>query len=100
MHGKLNSLLSDGFVEALWETIIALATAAGYASALSAWRLISMKSARRVRRSDCPLPPVPRRPVSPISVARRRPQTSTEFNLHGGDRIVAAPKRRYGNEED
>jgi hypothetical protein len=29
MHGKLNSMLSDGFVEALWETMIALATAAG-----------------------------------------------------------------------
>ena len=29
MHGKLNSMLSDGFVEALWETLIALATAAG-----------------------------------------------------------------------
>ena len=29
MHGKLNSVLSDGFVEALWETMIALATAAG-----------------------------------------------------------------------
>jgi hypothetical protein len=29
MHGKLNSMLSEGFVEALWETMIALATAAG-----------------------------------------------------------------------
>jgi hypothetical protein len=29
MHGKLNSTLSHGFVEALWETMIALATAAG-----------------------------------------------------------------------
>ena len=29
MHGKRNSMLSDGFVEALWETTIALATAAG-----------------------------------------------------------------------
>jgi hypothetical protein len=29
MNGKLNSILSDGFVEALWETMIALATAAG-----------------------------------------------------------------------
>jgi hypothetical protein len=29
MHGKLNSMLSDGFVETLWETLIALATAAG-----------------------------------------------------------------------
>jgi hypothetical protein len=29
MHEKLNSLLSDGFVEALWETMIALAMAAG-----------------------------------------------------------------------
>jgi hypothetical protein len=29
MYGKLNTILSDGFVEALWETIIALATAAG-----------------------------------------------------------------------
>jgi hypothetical protein len=29
MHGKLNSMLSDGLVEALWETIITLATAAG-----------------------------------------------------------------------
>lgn len=29
MHGKLNRMLSDGFVEALWETMMALATAAG-----------------------------------------------------------------------
>jgi hypothetical protein len=29
MHSKPNSMLLDGFVEALWETIIALATAAG-----------------------------------------------------------------------
>jgi hypothetical protein len=29
MHEKLNSLLSDGFVEALWETMIALAMAGG-----------------------------------------------------------------------
>jgi hypothetical protein len=29
MHGKLNSMLSDDFVEVLWETLIALATAAG-----------------------------------------------------------------------
>jgi hypothetical protein len=29
MQGKLNRMLSDGFVEALWESIIALATAAG-----------------------------------------------------------------------
>jgi hypothetical protein len=29
MHGKLNNVLSDGFLEALWETMIALATAAG-----------------------------------------------------------------------
>jgi hypothetical protein len=29
MHGKLNSMLSDGVVEVLWETMIALATAAG-----------------------------------------------------------------------
>ena len=29
MHGKLNSMLSDGFVETLWETLIALATTAG-----------------------------------------------------------------------
>jgi hypothetical protein len=29
MHEKLNSIMSDGFVEALWETLIALATAAG-----------------------------------------------------------------------
>jgi hypothetical protein len=29
MHGKLNTILSYGFVDALWETIIALATAAG-----------------------------------------------------------------------
>ena len=29
MHRKLNTMLSDGFVEALLETIISLATAAG-----------------------------------------------------------------------
>ena len=29
MPSKFNSMLSDGFVEALWETMIALATAAG-----------------------------------------------------------------------
>jgi hypothetical protein len=29
MHSKPNSMLSDGFVETLWETAIALATAAG-----------------------------------------------------------------------
>jgi hypothetical protein len=29
MHSKLNSMLSDSFVEAMWETVIALATAAG-----------------------------------------------------------------------
>jgi hypothetical protein len=29
MHGKLNSMLSDSVVETLWETVIALATAAG-----------------------------------------------------------------------
>lgn len=29
MHSKFNTMLSDGFVEALWETVIALATAAG-----------------------------------------------------------------------
>jgi hypothetical protein len=29
MHGKLNTMLSDSSVEALWETMIALATAAG-----------------------------------------------------------------------
>ena len=29
MHEKLNGTLSDGFAEALWETMIALATAAG-----------------------------------------------------------------------
>ena len=29
MHGKPNRTLSDGFVEVLWETMIALATAAG-----------------------------------------------------------------------
>ncbi len=29
MRGKLSRMLSDGFVEALWETLIALTTAAG-----------------------------------------------------------------------
>jgi hypothetical protein len=29
MNGKLNSMLSDSIVETLWETLIALATAAG-----------------------------------------------------------------------
>ena len=29
MHGKVDSMLPDGFVEALWETMVALATAAG-----------------------------------------------------------------------
>lgn len=29
MPSKFNSMFSDGFVEALWETMIALATAAG-----------------------------------------------------------------------
>jgi hypothetical protein len=29
MLGKLNSVLADGFVESLWETVISLATAAG-----------------------------------------------------------------------
>ena len=35
MHGKLNSMLSDGFVEALWETMIALPTAAGICVSVS-----------------------------------------------------------------
>ena len=29
MHSKLNSMLSDSFVAAMWETVIGLATAAG-----------------------------------------------------------------------
>jgi hypothetical protein len=29
MHSKFDNLLSDGSIEAVWETIIALATAAG-----------------------------------------------------------------------
>ena len=50
MHGKLNSMPSDGFVEALWETIIALATAA--AICVSLISLASHLNETRAARSE------------------------------------------------
>jgi hypothetical protein len=93
MHSKLNSMLSDSFVEAMWETGIALATAAGIC--VSVISLAAHLTSCAFSRRAASLQRARRRPVSPASMARRQPQTSIEFNLHGGSRIAssAAPQR-------
>lgn len=50
MNGKLNSMLSDRIVETLWETLIALATAAGIC--VSVISLAGHLNEARAARSD------------------------------------------------
>jgi hypothetical protein len=53
MHRKLNTMLSDGYVEALWETIIALATAAGISVSVISLAA-HLNEARTLRSADGP----------------------------------------------
>jgi hypothetical protein len=74
MHGKLNSLLSDGFVEALWETIIALATAAGIC--VSVISLAAHLNEIRAARSAVGLPAAASTPTAGIADLSGAPATS------------------------
>jgi len=62
MKGKLNSMLSDSVVETLWETLIALATAAGICvSVISlAGHLNEARTARSGEVSITPSAPLPK----------------------------------------
>jgi hypothetical protein len=62
MDGKLNSMLSDSVVETWWETLIALATAAGICVSLIslAGHLNEARAARSGEASIRPSAPTPR----------------------------------------
>ena len=74
MHGKFNSMLSDGFVEALWETIIALATAAGIC--VSVISLAAHLDETRAARSAVGLPSAASAPTAGIADLNGAPATS------------------------
>jgi hypothetical protein len=77
MHGKLNTMLSDGFVEALWETVIALATAAGIC--VSVIGLVShLNETRAVRSAVGPSAPV----ISPTASVANFNGTPATSNLN------------------
>jgi hypothetical protein len=76
MNGKVNNMLSDSVVDTLWETLIALATAAGICvSVISlAGHLNEARAARSGEASITPSAPTPRvTGLSKIDQTKSRP---------------------------
>ena len=74
MPWKLNSMLSDGFIDALWETLIALATAAGIC--VSVISLAAHLDETRAARSAVGLPAAAGAPTAGIADLNGAPTTS------------------------
>jgi hypothetical protein len=81
MNGKLNSMLSDSIVETLWETLIALATAAGIC--VSVISLAGhLNEARAARSGEASI--TPSAPATRVSGLSKMNQSKIEAALNDG----------------